>query len=314
MQPVQDSYEDFINALSEKARTLHMKERRISLESMMVVVELSERKAWLTLDMSIEKFAKHIGLTEPMYHLRSKAGKVIRDYPRALELYNSGELCMSQLALIAPRITEANQSLIFEGAAGKSKRETEIFLSRVTADGRLKDREGFLEITVRFTESQVQIIDRAREVLAHGGKVPSYVEIILKAALDLLEKRDPLKKAERAEKRENAKAKTRPEPVQVEVPEEAVKCENKREPIPGKVKNEVWLRDGGSCTYIHGDGKRCGSRMMIELDHIIMVCRGGKNTVENLRLRCRYHNQYEAEQMLEAHAYRERLRGRAWSS
>jgi len=36
--------------------------------------------------------------------------------------------------------------------------------------------------------------------------------------------------------------------------------------------------------------------MFLEFDHIEPVARGGKSTVTNLRLRCRAHNQYEAEQ------------------
>ncbi len=33
---------------------------------------------------------------------------------------------------------------------------------------------------------------------------------------------------------------------------------------------------------------------MLELDHRTMYCRGGNHTVDNLTLRCRDHNQYEA--------------------
>ena len=36
---------------------------------------------------------------------------------------------------------------------------------------------------------------------------------------------------------------------------------------------------------------------MLELDHVIPVARGGAGTLRNLRLRCRAHNQYEAERV-----------------
>jgi len=42
-------------------------------------------------------------------------------------------------------------------------------------------------------------------------------------------------------------------------------------------------------------GKRCDERGFLEYDHEIPVARGGKATVENIRLRCRAHNQFEAE-------------------
>jgi 5-methylcytosine-specific restriction endonuclease McrA len=65
--------------------------------------------------------------------------------------------------------------------------------------------------------------------------------------------------------------------------------------IPASVKRDVWQRDGGACTFVSDDGKRCDSRTRLEFDHIEPVARGGEATVANLRLRCRAHNQFEAE-------------------
>ena len=65
--------------------------------------------------------------------------------------------------------------------------------------------------------------------------------------------------------------------------------------IPNAVKQTVWERDGGQCTFTSESGHRCPAREFIEHDHAMPVARGGMATVENLRLRCRAHNQYEAE-------------------
>ena len=64
--------------------------------------------------------------------------------------------------------------------------------------------------------------------------------------------------------------------------------------IPPSVKRAVRKRDGGQCTYLSAKGHRCESRR-VEFDHIQEVARGGQSTVANIRLRCRAHNQYEAE-------------------
>jgi hypothetical protein len=66
--------------------------------------------------------------------------------------------------------------------------------------------------------------------------------------------------------------------------------------IPEHVKEAVWNRDGGQCTFRSQAGKRCPARRMLEFDHELEVARGGTSTVENIRLRCRAHNQYTAEQ------------------
>src|SRR5262249_38529902 len=65
--------------------------------------------------------------------------------------------------------------------------------------------------------------------------------------------------------------------------------------IASHVKREVWERDDGQCTYVSEAGKRCESRWDLEYDHIFERARGGEPTASNLRLRCRAHNQLEAE-------------------
>src|SRR5207245_2223815 len=65
--------------------------------------------------------------------------------------------------------------------------------------------------------------------------------------------------------------------------------------IPAAIRREVWERDGGQCTFVSNDGKRCEARARLEYDHANPVARGGETTVAGLRLRCRPHNQYAAE-------------------
>jgi hypothetical protein len=65
--------------------------------------------------------------------------------------------------------------------------------------------------------------------------------------------------------------------------------------VPAEVRRMVWQRDGGRCTFVSESGKRCGSTTRLEFDHVDPVARGGQTTVGRMRLRCRAHNQYEAE-------------------
>ena len=67
--------------------------------------------------------------------------------------------------------------------------------------------------------------------------------------------------------------------------------------IPAHVKRAVWERDQGQCTFTSEAGRRCASTDRLEFDHVDPVARGGRATVEGIRLRCRAHNQYEAERM-----------------
>ena len=69
-----------------------------------------------------------------------------------------------------------------------------------------------------------------------------------------------------------------------------------RDTIPAEVKRQVWERDQGRCAWIGPDGRRCGSTFMLEFDHIEPAALGGASTVDNVRVACRPHNWFHAEQ------------------
>ena len=82
--------------------------------------------------------------------------------------------------------------------------------------------------------------------------------------------------------------------------------------IPAAVRRAVWARDAGQCTFTSTEGRRCATRRALEFDHVVPFARGGEATLAGLRLRCRAHNQFEAERTFgEAfmRGKRERARG-----
>jgi hypothetical protein len=64
--------------------------------------------------------------------------------------------------------------------------------------------------------------------------------------------------------------------------------------IPAAVRRAVHLRDDGQCSFVSDDGRRCEARALLELDHVEPWARLGGAGVENIRLRCRAHNQLHA--------------------
>jgi hypothetical protein len=73
----------------------------------------------------------------------------------------------------------------------------------------------------------------------------------------------------------------------------------RREPasrhIPSDVKRAVWWRDAGQCAFVSDAGLRCSERTFLELHHIHPFALDGPTTIGTISLRCRRHNQYEAE-------------------
>ena len=61
--------------------------------------------------------------------------------------------------------------------------------------------------------------------------------------------------------------------------------------IAAAVRRHVWLRDRGRCTYRDPEtGRCCGSRHLVQIDHIQPYAMGGPSSAENLRLLCAAHN------------------------
>jgi hypothetical protein len=65
--------------------------------------------------------------------------------------------------------------------------------------------------------------------------------------------------------------------------------------IPSDVQRAAWRRDGGQCGFVSKDGVRCKERSFLEFHHVKAHALGGPATLDNISLRCRRHNQYEAE-------------------
>ena len=65
--------------------------------------------------------------------------------------------------------------------------------------------------------------------------------------------------------------------------------------IPSEVKRVVSKRDAGQCAFVSPAGRRCTQRAFLEWHHVQPFGHQGPATVENISLRCRPHNVYEAE-------------------
>jgi hypothetical protein len=63
--------------------------------------------------------------------------------------------------------------------------------------------------------------------------------------------------------------------------------------IPAAVRRAVSARDGGRCAFVGAEG-RCSETSFLEFHHVEPFARGGAATVDNIQLRCRAHNWYEA--------------------
>ena len=167
------NFQQTVADLLAKARDIHGRERRMTLESVEVIGRLLNYRAHLCLHMSQRDFAAAIGITPSVLWKRAQAARVMARFPGAKALAETGEIEVSHLALLAPRITEANCDLLLSMIGGKSKREVERLVARVTPDGRLlapEDEGVEVEIKLMLREDELSLLERAREVMAADGK------------------------------------------------------------------------------------------------------------------------------------------------
>ena len=125
---------------------------------------------------------------------------------------------------------------------------------------------GLLEVDERLRAK----IERAKEVLDAG----SLLAIVEKALDLLLAKVDPLERSKRRSVRP-AKAPTPP---------------RKPSALPRRTRDATIARDGGRCTFVSNNGRRCECRRYLEVDHIQHRSCGGSDDSENLRTLCSAHH------------------------
>ena len=142
-------------------------------------------------------------------------------------------------------------------------------------------------VQVTVSRHAHELLRRAQDLLAHanpGCDVAEVLEIALEGLVERLEKR----------KFANTVA-ARPS-----------RGGGDTRHVPAAVRRKVAERDGKRCTFESDAGKRCEETALLEFDHLIPVARGGRSTVDNVRLRCRAHNQFAAEQVFGAGFMREK--------
>jgi 5-methylcytosine-specific restriction endonuclease McrA len=78
------------------------------------------------------------------------------------------------------------------------------------------------------------------------------------------------------------------------------------------VRREVYERERASCAYVGEGGRRCGSTLRLEYQHIVPFARGGPSTPASLTLYCKAHNLLQAKKDFgEQHIKRKQLERRA---
>jgi 5-methylcytosine-specific restriction endonuclease McrA len=177
-----------------------------------------------------------------------------------------------------------------------------------TKSARTLKTEQRLLVQFLANEAFMEKLERVRALLSQRLSDPSFANVFEALMNEFIERHSPEHRKARRDQRKDARWKTRGKRTSREssspanAPRSAqmscgVRPKRRSRHIPAPVRDEVFARDQGRCTYKGKTGKRCGSTQALQIDHIQPFARGGSNDVSNLRLLCAKHNRLAAEEV-----------------
>jgi 5-methylcytosine-specific restriction endonuclease McrA len=269
-------------------------------------------------------------LSEDAVCNRISAARACRLFPMILDRLASGAVSLTSVRMLRPHLTPENHEAVLASASGKTLREIEALVAElaprpdvpssvrklpapslapmapaessicapqtmptISAPPPPVTHRPVVETTsperyrVQFTmgKESHDTLRRLQDLLRReipDGDAGAIVERALRLLLEKVEKAKfaATPKPRRAIRRGTDEART-PAPTSRD--------------IPSEVQRGAWRRDGGQCGFVSKDGRRCKERSFLEFHHVKAYALGGPATLDNVSLRCRRHNQYEAE-------------------
>jgi 5-methylcytosine-specific restriction endonuclease McrA len=283
---------------------------------------------------SLYDFAtRELGYSPAAAQRRIDAMRLLRELPELADKIQSGRIGLDSAARAQSYFKQEskmdrNFSLeqkreVLAQLEGKSSRECERHLASISSQPEVFLRPDSIRpvsaqaVEIRFVSDAhlVEKLDRVRELLSHQSPSMNLAELLEKMAelaIGVLEARksgaskalaSPLEQRMRMQGPPSPECTPAPEMKNVsqstpqgrDQASTGVRSKSVSRYIPQKVQRAVNERDSRQCSYQDlVSGRKCGSRFRLELDHLIPFGRGGENTVENLALRCKSHNQLSA--------------------
>lgn len=258
-------------------------QRNVNASLIASLAELDARKLYLGLGFSsLHTYCtQHLHLSEAAAYNRIAAARTARRFPVVLDLLASGDVTMTTVALLSKYLTEENHLALLDAARHKTKGQVQAqvagFDPRPDLDSLVVPLgNGRYRIEISVADETYRDLRRLQDLMRHIIPTGDPAQIVSRALSQLRVHVERQKLAE------------------VGRPRRAAGPSRTRH-VPAAITPEVWKRDEAQCAFVGSTG-RCSERSFLELHHLIPFAAGGPTTAENLQLRCRAHNQYEAEQ------------------
>jgi hypothetical protein len=274
--------------LVERVKHLAARERLASVALIRSLVEFDARRLYLREGCSslFTYCTQILHLSESSAYNRIETARAARCYPTIIGALERGDLTLNAVRMLAPHLTPENHSDVLAAARHRNKQgilelvaslnpraATATIMSRLTVLTPVAPDRYMLQVTLaRDTYEKLQ---RAQALARHslpGGDFGLIIDRALTLLIDHLERRRF---------------------ARVMSPRSSGESGASGRHIPADVRRVVYQRDEGRCAFV-GRAGRCRETAFLEFHHVAPYAAGGAATADNIQLRCRSHNQYEA--------------------
>ena len=227
------------------------------------------------------------------------------------------EVSVTSINQFASILNDDNKESILERVKGASWREVEriacnyrppVALSDRTVPVRVATPDGIQHMVFSqflASEEYAEVFDEVRNLMPGDT---SYGDVLLTVLREYRDRHRPIARQQRREKKGAAslhshqwESSVENGPTDLHSHQWEWKDAEPSRHIPDEVRDVVFVRDGGQCTFVAPDGTRCQCRKGLQVDHINPFANGGTIDTSNLRLLCGAHNRLMAEQTMGRH-------------
>jgi hypothetical protein len=299
--------------LLEDLTCLNNRERKLKVRILLYLREVDRRKLYLEEGYSsmFDFCMRYLRYPESTAVRRIKAERALGRSKRIISMLLSGEMTVTGLSKIESICRPGNTDQVLEQAAGCSCRELDLLRARHCPEEPKPEKVKPVFVKTRLEIKMKESNKSGRKFTANAGGDDSFIE--QKYRLEFMVGAGTMEKINRAKSLLSTRYPKgvklekmfdilldnyldRKDPERREA-ERGIKIDKscRTRHIPQKVKDLVYRRDGGRCSYVSKRGRRCNCTWNLQYDHIVPYGKGGDNSPGNLRLLCARHNRLMAE-------------------
>ena len=274
--------------------------------------------------------------SEAAAYYRLNTLDIVDELPEIKQAIETGELSMTTLSMVQSackakkrktkiKVSAEDKKSLLEKVKGKSKKQTEAILHqhfpelqaspKPETEKKLSD-----DLMGIFFNADPELMKKFKEIkdlIAHQNPSPSYQELFHMMSDFMLDRIDPIRKAQRITRRQERKKEDRkgeqtglekisdhedsllqPAEVQHKVQNQVQNPpETQSRHCSAQTERAVWVRAQSRCEHMdEKTGHRCAETKRLQLDHVIPYAISHDSSEQNIQLVCTAHNLYRATQ------------------